>query len=271
MKAAILFPLAFVMIAQASEVEVVKDIAYYDSKDADLVRHKLDLYLPKGQKEFPVLVFIHGGGWRKGDKEKFEQFGRMFAAKRVGTVVPNYRLTPQVKHPEHVKDVSRAFAWTYKNIAKYGGKTDQIFISGHSAGGQLVALLATDGSYLKAEGLSLANIKGAIPISGPYQLTAARHKEVFGDEDSCRQASPLTHVKGHHPPFLLLYAEKDIPHCDEMTNAMVEALRKSNDQADSQVFKDRDHGSIVGNIPNDGDPVAEAMLAFIAKHSGVKK
>jgi len=198
MKTAILLflPLAFIPTAQAAEVEVVKDIAYYEGKDADSVRHKLDLYLPKDQKHFPVLVFIHGGGWRKGSKGGFEKLGRTFAKHGIGKVVANYRLTPQVKHPEHVKDVARAFAWTHKNIGKYGGKPGQVFVSGHSAGGHLVALLATDSSYLKAEGLSLANIKGAIPISAPLLV---KNREVFGDEESCRRASPLNHVKGHTP------------------------------------------------------------------------
>jgi acetyl esterase/lipase len=270
MKTAIilLLPFALVMTAHAGEVEVVKDIAYYQGKDADPIRHKLDLYLPKGQKDLPVMVFIHGGAWKKGSKNGFQKLGRTFAKHGVGTVVANYRLTPQVKHPEHIKDVARAFAWTYKNIAKYGGKADQIFVSGHSAGGHLVALLATDDIYLKAQGLSLANIKGAIPISGPLLV---KNKEVFGDEESCRQASPLNHVTGHTPPFLFLYAEKDIPYCDKMTKAMVEAVRKTKGQADYQMFKGRNHGSIVGNIPNEGDPVAQAMLTFIGKHSGGQK
>jgi acetyl esterase/lipase len=265
-----LLALAFAGTAQAAEVEVVKDLAYFEGKDADPVRHKLDLYLPKGQKDFPVLLYIHGGGWRNGSKDRAEKVGMTFAGHGIGTVVANYRLTPQVKHPGHIQDVARAFAWTHKNIAKHGGKPDQIFISGHSAGGQLVALLATDESHLKAEGLGLANIKGSIPISGPYQLNAARLQEVFGDEASCRQASPLTHLKGNHPPFLLLYAEKDIPNCEEMSRAMTEGLRGVKGQADHQLFKGRDHGTIVSMISEPNDPVAQAMLAFIAKHSGLK-
>jgi acetyl esterase/lipase len=252
------------------DVQVIKDVSYNAAKDADPVRHKLDLYLPKGQKDYPVLFFVHGGGWRKGSKDGFAKLGGRFAGLGIGTVVINYRLSPEVKHPGHVQDVARAFAWTQQNIGKYGGRADKIFISGHSAGGHLVALLATDEQYLKAEKLGLDSIKGVIPVSGPYQMTAKRHGEIFGDEESCRLASPINHVDGKRPPFLFLYAEKDIPMCGELSKSMSEALRKHKGEAEVLLVNERDHGSIMGNIPNEGDPAGQAVLAFIAKHAGLK-
>src|SRR5438477_9094130 len=99
------------------DVEVVADVDYYKGDDADRVKHKLDLYLPRGQKDFPVLFFVHGGAWRSGDKNFFGAYsslGRFYARRGVGTVVTNYRLSPRVRHPEHVRDVARAFAWTVK-------------------------------------------------------------------------------------------------------------------------------------------------------------
>src|SRR5438132_7046995 len=130
------------------EVEVVKDLAYDTSKDADSNKHKLDLYLPKGQKDFPVLFFIHGGAWTSGDRRLYGALGHTFAKNGIGTVIISYRLTPQVQHPGHIEDVARAFAWTHQNIAKHGGRADQIFVSGHSAGGHLAALLVTNEKYL---------------------------------------------------------------------------------------------------------------------------
>jgi acetyl esterase/lipase len=82
----------------------------------------------------------------------------------------NYRLSPGVKHPEHVRDVARAFAWTHAHIGEYGGNKEQIFVSGHSAGGHLASLLATDATYLKAHGLSAKDIRGVIPVSGVYVI-----------------------------------------------------------------------------------------------------
>src|SRR5262245_12677282 len=126
------------------DVEVVRNVAYYNGKDADDVRHRLDLYLPKGQKDYPVLLMVHGGAWIKGDKNHlgvYNLLGRSFARHGVGMVSPNYRLSPDVQHPEHVRDVARAFAWVHKDIGKRGGSTSEVFVAGHSAGGHLVALL----------------------------------------------------------------------------------------------------------------------------------
>src|SRR5262249_25002871 len=157
-------------------VEVVKDLAYDDGPDADPVRHRLDLYLPKGQKGFPVLLYVHGGGWTKGSKEAAAKLAHTLARNGIGTAATNYRLTPQVKHPAHARDVAKAFAWLRAHIPKYGGRSDEMFLSGHSAGGHLVALLGTDPSYLAAEKLSLADVKGVIPISGVYTLKEGHFK-----------------------------------------------------------------------------------------------
>ena len=151
-------------------VKVVKDVAYYGGKDADAERHKLDLYRPSDRKDFPVFVFIHGGAWRAGDKKGFAKQGHTFARHGIAFVAVNYRLTPKVKHPAHVEDVARAFAWVHKNIARYGGNPDQVFVGGHSAGGHLAALLGSDGHYLKAHKLSLDDIRGVVPISGVFRI-----------------------------------------------------------------------------------------------------
>src|SRR5262249_24390060 len=160
----------------------------------------------------PVLMFIHGGAWRIGDKSHFGLYssvGMSFAEQGVGTVVPNYRLSPKVVHPAHVQDVARAFAWTHRNIKKYGGNPKQSFLSGHSAGGHLAALLATDDTYLKAEGLSLKDVKGVMPLSGLYEVT---HHGVFTpmfgkDLEVRKKASPLHHARADAPPFLIIYAQ----------------------------------------------------------------
>src|SRR5205823_5671892 len=106
------------------------------------------------------VFFVHGGAWRNGDKSGilgvYSALGRFLVRHGLGAVIINYRLSPAVRHPAHVQDVAKAFAWTHKNIARYGGRPDQIFLCGHSAGGHLVALLATDPTYLKAEGLTPA-------------------------------------------------------------------------------------------------------------------
>ncbi len=251
------------------EVKTIKDVTYYEGDDADKVKHKLDLYLPKDKEGFPVFFFVHGGAWVHGDKNFLNLYsflGTYFAKHGVGVVVTNYRLSPGVQHPEHVKDVARAFAWTYKNIEKYGGRPDALFVGGHSAGGHLSALLVVDDTYLKAEGLSTAKIKGVMPISGVYDIPDKFFPQVFGkDEDVHRKAAPLYHVKGGLPPFLILYADKDMPGCDkDQAEAFAKGLNDKGTKATTLEIKESNHYLIILNTASGKGAAPQAMLDFIA-------
>jgi acetyl esterase/lipase len=251
------------------EVEVHKDIPYVEDKDAD-ERQKLDLYLPKGAKDYPILFFIHGGGWTAGSRSDFDKIGRTFAKNGVGFVSTGYRLSPKVQHPAHIQDVAKGFAWTVANIGKYGGNADAIFVSGHSAGGHLAALLATDDDYLKAEKLSLKNIKGVIPVSGVFVVTT-RTKNVFGeDAEVCKKASPQNHVSEGLPPFLILYAENDLGNLAKQAEAFAPALKQNHVEATHVMGKDRNHGTIMMKMSAEDDPATQVVLEFIAKHSNLK-
>jgi arylformamidase len=255
--------------AKTYEVKAIKDVAYYESEDADKVKHKLDLYLPKDKEGFPVFFFVHGGAWVHGDKNflnLYSSLGTYLAKQGIGVVVTNYRLSPGVKHPEHVKDVARAFAWTYKNIEKYGGRPDQIFVGGHSAGAHLASLLVVDDTYLKGEGLSTDKIKGVIPISGMFQIPDKFLPTVFGtDEEVRKKASPMYHAKAGLPPFLILYADKDLPGCDkEQAEAFGKALNDKGTKATTIEVKDSNHYLIILNTASGKGPAPQAILDFIA-------
>src|SRR5262249_60177131 len=112
-----------------------------------------------------VIFSGQGGAWPAGAAKRYPPVGRLLAKNGIGAVIISYRLTPQVKHPGHIEDVARAFAWTHANIGKHGGRADQIFVAGHSAGGHLAALLATNERYLKPHDLTPKAIKGPIPMS----------------------------------------------------------------------------------------------------------
>jgi acetyl esterase/lipase len=249
------------------KVETVKDVVYNDDKDADPNKHTLDLYLPSGKKDFPVLFFVHGGTWKSGDRKQYPKVGEAFAAEGVGMVVINYRLSPKVQHPAHIQDVARAFAWTCGNIGKYGGRADQIFCCGHSAGGHLVSLLATDESYLKAEKRSFADIKSVIAISGVYTIIpVGALASAFGkDLEVCKKASPMHNIGEKHPPFLLLYADKDYPTLGFMAESMCKALKEHQCEASSRQVENRDHISIIAKTVESGDPTQKVILDFINK------
>jgi acetyl esterase/lipase len=181
-------------------------------------------------------------------------------------VVCNYRLSPEVRHPAHIQDIAKAFAWTYENIGKYAGSAEKLFVCGHSAGGHLVSLLATDPKYLKAENRSLAEIKGVVSISGVYKIYATErvfHKAFGIDEEVCRNASPLTHVTGKHPPFLIAYGDDDIPHLDEMAKDMHAALKKVDSPSELLLCKRRNHGTIMIGFIDTEDTLNKSFREFV--------
>jgi acetyl esterase/lipase len=151
------------------------DVRYCDGDDP---KQTLDVFSPLNARDRPVIFFVHGGGWIIGDKDMFgiyRRVGRFFARHGYVAVMVNYRLSPKVKHPEHIRDVARAFAWTCKHISAYGGEADQIVLAGHSAGAHLVSLLATDARYLQDPELKLrdkdrAAVRGVISVSGVYRI-----------------------------------------------------------------------------------------------------
>lgn len=250
-------------------VERHKDIAYRTDKDADKVRHTLDIYKPRGQKDFPVVLFVHGGRWTSGNKNLYGAIGEAFAKHGIGMVICNYRLSPAVKHPVHVEDVAKAFAWTQANIAKYGGKPEKLFLCGHSAGGHLVALLATDPKYLKAEKCTPADVRGVVPISGVYRIEPpAILKSIFGDNAETRKdASPLTHATGKHPAFLIAFAETDYPTLGDQAKEMHVALKKPGSSSELLECKDRNHITIITSFMDEDDSLNKAVRAFVKEKS----
>ncbi len=252
--------------------EVVKkaDISYCEEKNADPERHKLDVYSPKGLKDRPVLFFVHGGSWKSGSKGLYAAIGSSFAKAGYVVVVINYRLTPQVVHPGHIEDVARAFAWTADHIKDYGGDAKKIFPFGHSAGGHLVALLATNPAYLKAVKRVPGDIRGVIGVSGVYEIPAdySFFEPVFGkDEKVCKLASPRWCVAGNEPPFLVAYGDSDYEHLDEMAINFEGALNRCKSPVTLLKLKDRNHFTIIMKVIAADDPLHVAIREFVDKNA----
>lgn len=187
----------------------------------------LDIYRPvraDGCKPLPVVVWVHGGGWKIGDKaNKMNDKIALFNGAGYMLVSINYRLSPavnstdpaRVKYPVHEQDVAAALKWIYDNIASRGGDPSRIAILGHSAGAHLVALVGTDGSFLEANGMTLSGIScvGSFDTEG-YDIPTTMQDpndlyiNAFGDDPEVwEQASPLYHVLPGKdiPPFLLVF------------------------------------------------------------------
>jgi acetyl esterase/lipase len=257
------------MQAQEHDVVVVNDISYYEGPDADAKKHKLDIYTPKGLKDFPVVFFIHGGTWSSGDRKMYGNMGQMFASQGIGIVVISYRLSPAVTHPAHIEDVARAFAWTHANIAKHGGRADRIFVAGHSAGGHLTSLLAANPEYLKKHNLSSKNIRGIIPISGVYDIPAGMFPKIFpGTADEVKPASPLKNLAAGGPPALVMYADQDYAGLDTLAKLYTAKLSELKVPATIELIKSRTHITIISKMMLSAtDAASKLALDFIRKYA----
>ena len=201
--------------------------------------------------------------------------GRRFAEAGIGFAAVSYRLSPKVKHPAHVEDCARAFAWLHANVAKHGGDPDRLFVSGQSAGGHLSALLALDGRYLKALQVPEGAIKGAIPMSGIYTIPAlpaetkgmmAMFPDAFGSEpEVCRDASPSRYVARLAFPMLVITETQD-PGYVRLNAAQLRRAAQDAGVKDIRFMdaENRNHFSIVTNLARKGDdPQRTAMVDFI--------
>lgn len=256
------------------DVEIIRDLPYIDTPEADPIKHKLDLYLPPGRKDFPVLVFVHGGGWTHGDKkfwfDIYGKFGLAFAKKGIGVAVINYRLIPKTTHEQQVRDVAKAISWVSRNIGKYGGNSGQLFLAGHSAGGHLVSLIGCNSEWLREAGLETNLIKGIISISGVFDVRPdlLLFNVVFGKSTQDREkASPISHVKPGLPPFLILHGDYELPQCDgTCARQFFHKLEECHVNCKLHSISQRDHMSIIARISENNDPAQQTVLEFIQSH-----
>ncbi len=272
------------------------NIAYADPPPAGGGKHLLDVYQPHGKRGTPVLLFIHGGAWMRGDKSEYMELGNTFAGDyNVTTVIASYQLSADpwnAKHPTLVNDVALAFDWVRENITDYGGDSTTISLFGQSAGGHLVSLLATDTTYLDSVGQSVRSIKRVISMSGAYNLvslvkwplnplglSAAAVLEyktlcanTFGswDEDVLAAASPVYFIHENQPPFFLITLNttddfKDMPgfpqDCENFYNA-IRALNGPAVQVEALNEEDIPPEIAVLDFPGDTDGHYQEIYAI---------
>jgi len=205
--------------------QVYLDIPYLQEAGVDPDLLSLDIYTPASNGAHPVIVMIHGGSWRSGNKgsgavtapkpQFFTNNGFVF-------ISINYRLSPAVIYPEQVEDVAAALAWVHQHIGAYGGDPWQLYVMGHSAGGQLAALVATDDRYLAIHDMKPSDLSGVILLDAagldiPGTMSPSlsfTYTTAFGnDPETWKEASPINYVapdKGI-PPFLVCYTFQVVP------------------------------------------------------------
>lgn len=170
-------------------------------------RCRLDLYVPADRKDFPTIVWFHGGGLTKGNKSIPEALKNQGFA----IVAPNYRLSPSAKSPEYIEDAAAAVAWTIRNIESYGGSKKRIFVSGHSAGGYLAAMVGLDRRWLQVHDLNADDLAGIIPFSGHAitHFTIRAERGIPDHQPIVDDLAPLYHVRRDASPMLLITGDRE--------------------------------------------------------------
>lgn len=243
------------MVAGCSPLKIVNAIASEGNVivDADKAygshpRQKLDIYRPTNAATiFPTVVFFYGGSWKRGNRIDYAFAGQALANQGFVVAVVDYRTYPEVKFPTFVDDAADAVAWVSKNATKFGGKTDDIHLIGHSAGAHIAAFLALDGSYLKNAGTDRSILGRWVGLAGPYAFKPSQVRsvrDIFADtpED---QARPITFANADTPPALLLHGADDTTVLPKNSTQLAKALRDVGVKAHAFMYDDVGHALLM--------------------------
>lgn len=257
---------AFNAIIPTGDLTKTADIAY-----GPLPRNKLDIYVPlkDDTKPKPVVVFYYGGAWDSGSKQDYLFVAEALTSRGFVAVVPDYRIYPEVKFPDFVDDAANAFVWTKRNIARFGGDPDQLFVMGHSAGAHLAAMLTYDASYLARAGGSSRDIAGMIGLAGPYDFLPLKSdtlKIIFGPEAGRATSQPINFVTGKEAPALLLHGDNDQTVGPHNSANFAARIREKGGRVELIRYPDMEHRAIIVSISapfRGGKPVLDQVDSFI--------
>jgi acetyl esterase/lipase len=236
----------------------VADLAYGDHE-----RQKLDLYKPEGEGPWPILLWVHGGGFLRGEKSSPEHpFGPHIGhwAARSGFVaaVINYRLAPGWTWPSGAEDVGAAIDWLKAHAAEHGGDPDRILLAGTSAGSVHIA------SWLKLRPVA-GQVRGAVLLSGLYGFTPLDERDTlyFGDPSLYAERMPRDAVVETELPLFVACAEFDPPRFQAETLGLLQArLDRHGTMPRAYIASGHNHYSMAMHIGGADRRLADEILAF---------
>ena len=189
------------------------DVAYGDGP-----RQKLDIYRPAQPAPtggWPVVVFFYGGSWNSGARGDYAFVGEALAARGILTLVADYRLYPEVRYPDFLRDSAAALAWGLEHASPLGGNPRRVFVMGHSAGAYNAAMLALDARWLQGNPAGAHHpdeLAGFIGLAGPYDFLPMTNEDtqpVFFHPNYPPGSQPVSHVSRTAPPTFLGAARDD--------------------------------------------------------------
>lgn len=245
----ILLLYAATMQAQTS-YRTDRDIPYVADSETDSYRRercKLDIYFPEDSKDYPTVIWFHGGGLEGGNK----YIPKGLTEQGFAVIAPNYRLSPKATNPSYIEDAAAAVAWTFDNIEKYGGRKDRIFVSGHSAGGYLSLILATDKRYLDACGADADSVAAYLPVSGQTvtHYTIRKERGLPAGIPIIDEYAPVNRARKNTSPIVMITGDRNLEMADRYEeNALMASVMKNIGNPHVRLYEMQgcDHGQIVG-------------------------
>lgn len=209
-------------------------------------RQQLDIFIPeKVVTRSPVVVFFYGGGWKRGQKGSYGFVGHSLSSKGYITVIPDYRLYPEVTFPAFVHDGAKVLAWVYENVEQ---ARNGVVVMGHSAGAHIAAMLALDQRYLEQTGKPASIIRGMIGLAGPYGFNPLEYRStrpIFAEVDVIESAMPITYACSAKTPLLLFHGVDDRVVIPENSKALKRRVCECAGNADYVELDDIGHFFIV--------------------------
>lgn len=225
---------------------------------------RLDIYAPDGASGLPVVFWVHGGGWRIGNRRHVDRKPEFFTGLGYVFVSIDYRLLPEADVATQAGDVETAFAWVRANIRAHGGDPGRIVAMGHSAGCHLVALTGLRGGLKGVRGLILDDVE-AYDLEYMAANGRLRHvyREAFADRDQWKALSPITYAGlPGQPPVLIAWSR--VRGHEAAAQRLAERLRGSGTDVGLFDGSAYSHGEINRLICVPDEPVSQAFAAFLA-------
>jgi acetyl esterase/lipase len=251
---------------------VQENIAY-----GPAARNRLDVYEPRAGDSglppangYPVVVFFYGGTWTSGSRADYRFIGEALASRGIVTIIADYRLYPEVRYPDFLRDCALAVAWARREVARYDGDARRLYIMGHSSGAYNAAMLALDPRWLTAAGVAPSALAGWIGLAGPFDffpMTNVEAQPVFFHPNYPPGSQPMEYASKAAPRTFLGAAESDtVVNPERNTRQLAQKLGAAGVPVLLKIYPNAGHATLIGAFSRplrNVAPVLDDVVAFV--------